>query len=102
MAAANPDAVRNGSPVDTVAATDFGNGINTWDLDAIGVTDLGSGRSVTSDGSGVYVAVLDTGLVDQWRKGQRRGPGSDALADRRHQMMERGRIVRPFFNSRRG
>lgn len=56
-------------PSTPVAATAFGNGINTWDLDAIGVTDLGSGRSVTSDGSGVYVAVLDTGLVDQWRKG---------------------------------
>lgn len=70
VAAANPDQKRNGSPIDTVAATNFTNGINTWDLDAINVTDLISGpdRTIGFDGTGVYVAVLDTGLVDSWRQ----------------------------------
>ncbi len=68
MAAANPDAVRNGAPVDTVAATDFMDGLSTWDLDAVNVTDFGfDNRQVAYDGTGVYVAVLDTGLVDTWR-----------------------------------
>ena len=34
VAAANPDAERKGAPIDTVGATDFLSGINTWDLDA--------------------------------------------------------------------
>ena len=69
VAAANPDAERDAAPVDVVSATDFTNGWNTWDLDAINVTDLqpGPDRVVTYDGTGVYVAVLDTGLVDVWR-----------------------------------
>ena len=67
VAAANPDAERNAAPVDIVSATDFSDGINTWDLDAINVTNFGVGRQVAYDGSGVYVAVLDTGLVDIWR-----------------------------------
>ena len=33
VAAANPDAERNGAPVDTIDATDFGTGIDTWDLE---------------------------------------------------------------------
>ncbi len=68
VAAANPDAERTGSPIDTVAATNFANGLNTWNLDAINVTNLGSGRVVDYDGTGVYVAVLDTGLVGTWRQ----------------------------------
>ncbi len=68
VAAANPDAERKGSPIDTVAATDFSNGMSTWDLDAVNVTDFGAGRSIGYDGTGVYVAVLDTGLVDAWRQ----------------------------------
>jgi len=54
--------------VDSVAATDFANGFNTWDLDATNVTDFGAGRKVAYDGSGVYVAVIDTGLLDSWRQ----------------------------------
>jgi subtilisin family serine protease len=67
--AANPDAVRNGSPVDTVTAEDFMDGLSTWDLDAINVTlqPFSSERVVDQDGTDVYVAVLDTGLVDTWR-----------------------------------
>ena len=41
VVAANPDQERRGGPVDTVAVTDFANGLSTWDLDAINVTDFG-------------------------------------------------------------
>ena len=69
VAAATPDAERKGTPVDTVDATDFGTGINTWDLDAVNVTNFGStARQVPQDGKGVYVAVIDTGLLDSWRQ----------------------------------
>jgi subtilisin family serine protease len=68
VASANPDAERNGAPVDTVAVEDFLNGRNTWDQDAINVTDYGTtARQVPYDGTGVYVAVVDTGLLDSWR-----------------------------------
>lgn len=68
VVAVSPDAVRNGSPVDTVLAEDFSDGLSTWDMDAINVTDFGAGRTVAFDGTGVYVAVLDTGLLDSWRQ----------------------------------
>ena len=69
VAAANPDAERNGAPVDTLTATNFASGFNTWDNDAINVTQFGTlARQVPFDGSGVYVAVLDTGLLDSWRQ----------------------------------
>ena len=69
VVAANPDAVRNGAPVDTVAATNFANGISTWDQDAVDVTSREvAGRTIAQDGNGVYVAVLDTGLLDTWRQ----------------------------------
>ena len=38
VAAANPDAKRTGSPVDTVLVEDFADGLSTWNLDAINVT----------------------------------------------------------------
>jgi subtilisin family serine protease len=68
VAAANPDAERKGAPIDAVSATDFANGINTWDLDAANVTNLAQGRVVPFDGAGVYIGVLDTGLLDSWRQ----------------------------------
>lgn len=68
VASANPDATRTGAPVDTVADTDFSEGANTWNLDAINVTNFDEGRTIEYDGSGVYVAVLDTGLLDSWRQ----------------------------------
>src|SRR3990172_7461301 len=69
VAAANPDAERKGAPIDTVAVTDFMDGLSTWNLDAINVTDIGfDNRQVAYDGTGVYVAVLDTGLLDSWRQ----------------------------------
>lgn len=66
--AVSPDAERKGSPVDTVAATDFENGLSSWDQDAVDVTNPGAGRVTPFDGTGVYVAVLDTGLLDSWRQ----------------------------------
>jgi len=66
--AVSEDAVRNGAPIDTVAAENFSNGKSTWDQDAINVTNFGVGRTLAYDGTGVYVAVLDTGLVDTWRQ----------------------------------
>jgi hypothetical protein len=51
VAAANPDAERTGAPIDTVAATDFTDGLSTWNLDAIDVTDFGfDNRQVEFDG----------------------------------------------------
>lgn len=68
VAAAGEDAQRYGRPVPSVQATDFTGGISTWDLDAMNVTDFGATeRTVGYDGSGSYVAVLDTGLLSSWR-----------------------------------
>ncbi len=69
VVAATPDAERKGSPVDTVSVTDFGSGLSTWDHDAIDVTEFGfANRVVAEDGTGVVVAVLDTGLMDSWKQ----------------------------------
>ncbi len=65
---ASPDAERQGGPIDAVSVSDFANGLNTWNLDAVNVTDFRAGRTITQDGSGVYVGVLDTGLPDSWRQ----------------------------------
>jgi subtilisin family serine protease len=72
VASANFDAERNIPPFPQVAATDFTlAGRNTWDLDAVNVTDLVAGanndRVVGFDGTGVWVAILDTGLLPTWR-----------------------------------
>ena len=69
VAAANPDAERQGKPIDLVPVEDFADGLSTWDQDAINVTSQqGFGtRSVPYTGNGVFVAVLDTGLKDLWR-----------------------------------
>ena len=68
--AANPDAERKGAPIDPIDATDFLGGINTWNLDAVNVTNPQPGvdRTIGYDGAGVYVAVLDSGLLDTWRQ----------------------------------
>lgn len=69
VAAANPDARRLGAPIDTVSAEDFVDGLSTWNLDAVNITNPGfDNRQVDYDGMGVYVAVLDSGLVDTWRQ----------------------------------
>ena len=68
VAAANFDAERNIPREPTVAAdASFSGGLNTWDLDAVNVTNFGAGRTTSYDGTGVYVAILDTGLLPSWR-----------------------------------
>jgi len=42
-------------------------GRSTFNQDAINITDFGIGRAVSEDGNGVYVALIDTGLVPAWR-----------------------------------
>jgi subtilisin family serine protease len=66
--AADQDAEASAPPLDTVEAKDFVDGINTWNLDAINVTDFGVGRTIGYTGEGTYVAVLDSGLVQNWRQ----------------------------------
>jgi subtilisin family serine protease len=66
--AAQPDAERNGAPVDRVSVSNFSAGVSTWNLDAVNVTQTGGGRTIAQDGSGVYIGVLDTGLPDSWRQ----------------------------------
>jgi subtilisin family serine protease len=69
VAAANFDAERNIPPNVMLSVSDFENGLSTWDLDAVNVTNFGAGRTIgaAADGAGVYVAILDTGLLSTWR-----------------------------------
>lgn len=66
--AANQDAKRIGKPVPSTPFADNAAGRNTWNLDAINVTNFGAtpSRTIAQDGSGVYVAVIDTGLLSSW------------------------------------
>lgn len=66
--AANPDAARNIPPGYSIEAESFADGLSTWNLDVVNATNAGfDNRVVAEDGEGVYVAVLDTGLVKNWR-----------------------------------
>jgi subtilisin family serine protease len=56
VAGANPD-----------ATFDLASGTNYWNLDAVNVTDFGTGRVVGYDGAGVYIAVIDSGLPLNWQ-----------------------------------
>ena len=70
VASATEDAVATGSPVDAVAVPDLLGGLSTWDQDVINVTvqPFSSARAVSYTGEGVYVGVLDSGLLDSWRQ----------------------------------
>lgn len=67
---AEPDAERMSSPVDLVPISNFTGGYSTWDLDAVNVTAWPGPmtRAVPYTGAGVYVGVIDTGLLDSWRQ----------------------------------
>jgi subtilisin family serine protease len=69
VVAANPDAERGaGPPLPPVGLDDFTGGFSTWNLDAVDVTAApGPGQRIAEDGEGVYIGVLDTGLLDSWR-----------------------------------
>jgi subtilisin family serine protease len=70
VAGVSMDAVRDVGPIPAIEADidDFTGGSNVWNLDAVNVTDKGSaGRQVSQTGEGVYVAILDTGLLPSWR-----------------------------------
>jgi subtilisin family serine protease len=53
---------------DLVEVTDFTGGISSWDQDAINTTVApgSSARGVAQTGEGVYVGILDTGLLNTW------------------------------------
>ena len=66
---ATPDAERSGPPIDAVEVEDFADGLSTWNLDAINVTNPGfDNRQVAYDGDGVIVVIMDSGLLDSWRQ----------------------------------
>lgn len=69
VAAAGLDSERQGGPFDSTGIPPImDSGYSTWNLDAINVTDVGrNNRQVDYDGAGVYVAVIDTGLIHTWR-----------------------------------
>ena len=67
VAAANADVELAGAPIDTVEPASFADGMSLWNTDAINVTDAGA-RVQPLDGTGVYIAVIDSGLVDTWRR----------------------------------
>src|SRR3954470_10292204 len=62
VARAGPDQTRDIGPTNPLPVSNFSAGLSTWDLDAVNVTNPGfNNRTTTYDGTGVYVAVLDTG-----------------------------------------
>lgn len=68
VAAAGFDQPRGGGPVQGIGAASIAAaGLTTWNLDAVNVTDYGAGRVQSYTGAGVYVGVLDTGLLNSWR-----------------------------------
>jgi subtilisin family serine protease len=57
-----------GPQTDLVPVSDLTGGFSTWNLDAINVTvsPLSSARTVSQTGEGVYVGILDSGLLNTW------------------------------------
>jgi subtilisin family serine protease len=68
VAFAEPDTEMTTGPLDAELPSDFSVGLSTWNLDAINVRQPGiGGPAVAETGAGVYVGVLDTGLMKTWR-----------------------------------
>jgi hypothetical protein len=69
----NEDAARAIDPPlenSNIGSTSFSGASGTWNLDMINVTNGDEGnttRTVSQTGAGSYVAVLDTGLLKNWR-----------------------------------
>jgi hypothetical protein len=57
-----------GPQTDLVPLSDLTGGLSTWNLDAIDVTiaPLSNARTVSQTGEGVYVGILDSGLLFTW------------------------------------
>jgi subtilisin family serine protease len=69
VAAAKADApCAPASMTEEVTVPDFAAGATLWNLDATNVTDSTMTRTVSYDGSGVYIAVVDSGLQHNWRE----------------------------------
>lgn len=69
VAAANEDARRTAIPISKSEVSNTLAGLSTWNLDLIDVTyGPGTGNRLpgVTTGAGVYVAVLDTGLLPSW------------------------------------
>jgi subtilisin family serine protease len=66
--AAIDEDVSAGPHTDLVPVTDFTGGRSSWDQDAINTTvsPASSARGVSQTGDGVYVGILDTGLLNTW------------------------------------
>jgi subtilisin family serine protease len=70
VASAEPDAeVTLDVPEVPSAITSFTGGISMWNLDAVNVTSAPGAktRAVAETGKGVYVGILDSGLLPTWR-----------------------------------
>ncbi|HUF13971.1 MAG TPA: S8 family serine peptidase [Longimicrobiales bacterium] len=68
VAYAEEDSEVDTGPLDAELASDFLDGLSMWNLDAVNVTQPGfATRQVAQTGAGVYVGVLDTGLLHTWR-----------------------------------
>jgi subtilisin family serine protease len=68
VAGASFDAVRNAPPGPAVPLTDFTGGFGTWNTDAVNVAQAATPGHIAPNGEGVYVAILDTGLMPTWRQ----------------------------------
>jgi subtilisin family serine protease len=69
VTSAEPDGEVKLDPVDAAPMTAFTGGASMWNLDAVNVTK-GPGtntRAVAQTGKGVYVGILDSGLLPSWR-----------------------------------